>query len=392
MSRPKLPAGVVALGFVSLLMDVSSEMIHALLPLVVVGSLGGSVLALGLLEGVAEATAAFTKLFSGAVSDRIGRRRPLLLLGYGLAALTKPGFAFASTVAQLTVARVIDRVGKGIRGAPRDALIADLTPQEIRGAAYGLRQSMDAVGAFLGPGVALVLMAIFNDAQTVFLLAGIPAALAVLAIVIWVKDPERPARTSTQRRWPLKRSELERLPRAFWGVAALAFVLTLARFSEAFLVLSSLRAGWTPAQAPWVLVIMSLAYTLSAWPLGHLSDRVPAPRMLALALLLLLGADLLLAFADSSPLLIAGLVLWGVHMGASQGLLATLVANGAPEEIRGTAFGLFQVATATGILVASPIAGVAWDQLGPPATYLIGAGFTVLAGLVLLFNERTKGA
>ena len=392
MSRPKLPPGVVALGFVSLLMDLSSEMIHALLPLVVVGSMGGSALALGLLEGVAEATAAFTKLFSGAVSDRIGRRRPLLLLGYGVAALTKPGFAFATTVAQLTVARVIDRLGKGIRGAPRDALIADLTPKEIRGAAYGLRQSMDAVGAFLGPGVALVLMAVFNDAQTVFLLAGIPAALAVLAIVIWVKDPERPAGTSTQRGWPLKRSELERLPRAFWGVAALAFVLTLARFSEAFLVLSSLRAGWTPAQAPWVLVIMSLAYTLSAWPLGHLSDRVAAPKMLALALLLLLGADLLLAFADSSPLLIAGLVLWGVHMGASQGLLATLVANAAPEEIRGTAFGLFQVATATGILVASPIAGVAWDQLGPPATYLIGAGFTVLAGLVLLFNERTKVA
>jgi MFS family permease len=388
MSSPKLPSGVVALGFVSLLMDFSSEMIHALLPLVVVTTLGGSPQSLGLLEGFAEATASFTKLFSGALSDRMGKRRPLLLLGYGMAALTKPGFAVATTLWQITLARVADRVGKGIRGAPRDALIADITPKANLGAAYGLRQSMDSLGAVLGPVAALVLMTIFHDAQQVFFFATIPAALAVLTIVVWVRDPEQPNTPSKKRGWPLKRAELKRLPVAFWSVVALAVVLTLARFSEAFLVLSSQRVGWTQAQAPWVLVIMCAVYTASAWPLGHLADRVPAPRLLAASLVLLLAADVMLAYADTSPTLIGGLALWGLHLGASQGVLSKLVAEAAPADLRGTAFGMFQVATACGMLLASPIAGLAWERSGPEATYLIGAGFTVLAGLMLVLGPR----
>jgi MFS family permease len=379
-----IPSAVWALGFVSLLMDVSSEIIHALLPVYMVAVLGTSALTVGIIEGMAEATASITKVFSGAASDWLGRRKLLAAFGYGLAAFTKPIFPLASAVGWLIAARFIDRVGKGIRGAPRDALVADISPAHLRGASFGLRQSLDTIGAFLGPLLAIGLMWLTADHFTaVFWIAVIPAFLSFGLIVVAVQEPER--KEGLRRvRMPLSRSELGRLGVTYWWLVAVAAVFTLARFSEAFLVLRAQSIGLPLMLVPVVLVIMNIAYAVSAYPVGALSDRMGRVTILILGLLLLLAADLILAFVPGAIGLAVGVVLWGLHMGFTQGLLASLVADTAPEELRGTAFGVFNLVTGLALLAASVIAGELWDAVGPQGTFLGGAAFTVvtLAGLL----------
>jgi len=361
-------------------MDVSSEMIHALLPVYLVVVLGTSALSVGIIEGIAEATAAITKIFSGALSDKLGKRKALAALGYGLAAATKPVFPLASSLGWLVAARFIDRVGKGIRGAPRDALIADLSPAAIRGASFGLRQSLDTAGAFIGPLLAIALMALFaNDFRTVFWFAVIPAALAFALVVFAVREPSRPA-DAPQVRNPLSRAELGRLGALYWWVVAVATVFTLARFSEAFLILRANDIGVPLMWVPVVLVVMNVAYALSAYPVGALSDRMDRITLLLLGLALLIAADLVLGFTDDIAGLAIGIALWGLHMGFTQGLLATLVADVAPAELRGTAYGMFNLATGIALLFASALAGALWDFVGPQATFLAGA---IIAGLAL---------
>jgi MFS family permease len=383
-TRQGIPGGVWALGFVSLLMDVSSEMIHALLPVYMVAVLGTSALTVGIIEGIAEATASITKVFSGAVSDWLGKRKFLAAFGYGLAAFTKPIFPLASSVGWLIAARFIDRVGKGIRGAPRDALVADISPAHLRGASFGLRQSLDTIGAFLGPLLAIGLMWLTADHFTaVFWIAVIPAFLSFGLIVVAVREPER--KEGLRRvRLPLSRSELGRLGVTYWWVVTVATVFTLARFSEAFLVLRAQSIGLPLMLVPVVLVVMNVAYAVSAYPVGALSDRVGRVTILIFGLLLLLVADLVLAFVPGLIGLAVGVVLWGLHMGFTQGLLATLVADTAPEELRGTAFGMFNLVTGLALLAASVIAGELWAVVGPQGTFLGGATFTALtlAGLL----------
>ncbi|MDH4988601.1 MFS transporter [Aminobacter anthyllidis] len=383
-TRSAIPAGIWVLGFVSMLMDISSEMIHALLPVYMVTVLGTSALTVGIIEGIAEATASITKVFSGALSDWLGKRKFLAALGYGLAAFTKPIFPLAPTVGWLVAARFIDRIGKGIRGAPRDALVADIAPAHLRGASFGLRQSLDTIGAFVGPLLAIGLMWLTADNfQAVFWFAVIPAFLSLGLIVVAVREPERP-RELRRVRMPLRRSELARLGARYWWVVAIAAVFTLARFSEAFLILRAQSIGLPLMLVPLVLVIMSLAYSLSAYPAGVLSDRVNKVTLLITGLALLLVADLVLAFATGLAGLGIGVALWGLHMGFTQGLLATLVAETAPAELRGTAFGMFNLVTGLALLSASVIAGALWDIAGPQATFLAGAAFTLvtLAGLI----------
>lgn len=379
-----IPTGVWALGLVSLLMDLSSEMIHALLPVYLITVLGTSALTVGIIEGIAEATASITKVFSGALSDWLGKRKFLAALGYGLAAFTKPIFPLASSVGWLIAARFVDRVGKGIRGAPRDALVADISPAHLRGASFGLRQSLDTIGAFLGPLLAIGLMWLTADHfSAVFWIAVIPAFLSLGLILVVVQEPER--KEGLRRvRMPLSRSELGSLGATYWWVVAVAAVFTLARFSEAFLVLRAQSIGLPLMLVPVVLVIMNIAYAVSAYPVGALSDRMDRVTILILGLLLLLMADLVLAFVPGLIGLTVGVVLWGLHMGFTQGLLATLVADTAPEEQRGTAFGMFNLITGLALLVASVIAGALWDVVGPQGTFLGGAAFTVLtlAGLL----------
>ncbi|MFN3280646.1 MAG: MFS transporter [Tabrizicola sp.] len=379
-----LPAGIWALGFVSMLMDVSSEMIHALLPVYLTVGLGASALAVGVIEGIAEATAAITKVFSGALSDRIGRRKELAALGYGMAALTKPVFPLAPSLGWVVAARFIDRVGKGIRGAPRDALVADLAPEGRRGAAFGLRQSLDTFGAFLGPLMAIALMWAFaNDFRSVFWVAVIPAFLALGLILFAVKEPARPEGLRKVRN-PLARAELKLLGGTYWAVVAVATVFTLARFSEAFLILRAEEVGLSLMLVPLVLVGMNAVYAVSAWPAGVLSDRISRPVLLMAGLALLIAADLVLALAPGFAGLALGIALWGLHMGLTQGLLSALVAEAVPAELRGTAFGMFNLVTGGALLLASVIAGALWQGLGSEATFVAGAGFALVAALGLL--------
>lgn len=385
----RIPSGIWALGFVSLLMDVSSEMIHALLPVYLVVGLGATALTVGIIEGIAEATASITKIFSGALSDRIGRRKELAALGYGLAAVTKPIFPLAPSVGWLVTARFVDRIGKGIRGAPRDALVADISPPELRGASFGLRQSLDTVGAFVGPLLAIGLMWLFaDDFVSVFWVAVIPAFLAFGLIVFAVHEPKR-HEGLRQVRNPLSRQELALLGTAYWWVVAVAAVFTLARFSEAFLILRAEGAGLPLMLVPAVLVVMNVTYALSAYPVGALSDRMDRVTILVIGLLLLVAADLFLAFAPGLIGIACGVVLWGLHMGFTQGLLATLVADAAPAELRGTAYGMFNLVTGIALLAASVIAGALWDSIGPQGTFLAGAVFSVLT-IIGLYPVRQR--
>jgi MFS family permease len=382
--RPAIPRTVWALGFVSLFMDISSEIIHALLPLFMTTTLGLSVAFVGLIDGIAESTASTTKVFSGYVSDRLGKRKPLILLGYGLGAVSKPFFPLAAGALPVLFARFADRIGKGIRGAPRDALVADVTPPEIRGRAFGLRQSMDTVGAVLGPLLAIGLMILFsNDMRAVFWVAVIPAFLAVLCVVFWVKDnaiADGPAHV------PIKLAELKQLGRGYWMVVAIGVVFTLARFSEAFLILKATAEGLPLWLAPLVLVVMNLVYAAGAYPAGILSDRSGTRVLLLSGLACLVLADIILATSVGLAGAFAGICLWGLHMALTQGVLARLVADTTSARLRGSAFGLFNLAAGVALFVASAAAGLIWSAFGPAMTFSAGALAAAVAAAVVLIG------
>jgi len=383
----RIPRTIWALGFVSLFMDLSSELVHSLLPVFLVTTLGASALAVGVIEGIAESTAMLVKIFSGAISDFIGRRKGLLLLGYGLAALTKPLFPLAYSVEVVFTARFLDRIGKGIRGAPRDALIADVSPPEIRGACFGLRQSMDTVGAVLGPALAIVLMLWLADIQLVLWFAVIPAAVAVVLIVTGVKEPTH-LPSEHKFRSPIHWRVLHDFSSGYWWVVITGGVFTLARFSEAFLVLRAQQTGLSTTWTPLVMVVMALFYTLSAYPAGWLSDRISRTKLLCLGMGLLVMADLVLAESGSVITMMLGVVLWGLHMGFSQGILASLVADKAPTELKGTAFGIFNLVSGICMLIASVLAGWLWQSIGSDSTFLTGALLAATALFLLLFKKQ----
>ena len=387
----RIPRGVWLLGFVSLFMDVSSELIHSLLPVFMVTGLGASALMVGVVEGVAEATALIVRVFSGTLSDWLGKRKGLTVIGYGLGAISKPLFALALTVHWVFVARFVDRIGKGIRGAPRDALIADMTPPEIRGAAYGLRQSLDTVGAFLGPLAAIGLMlACAGDFRTVFWFAVIPAVVSVLILVFLVREPEaaaRPEKSAPLIRW----RTLADLGTAYWWVVATGAAFTLARFSEAFLILRAQQFALPDAYAPMVLVVMNVIFAVSAYPMGRLADRISHQALLAAGLAVLIVSDLVLALASGLTAVAVGVAAWGLHMGMTQGLLATMVAAAAPAHLRGTAFGFFYLVSGVAMLVASVLAGLLWDQLGAATTFYAGAVFSSLTLVLLFAGPKGRG-
>lgn len=383
-----IPRTVWALGTISLFMDLSSELVHSILPVFLVTTLGASALTIGFMEGIAEATALIVKIFSGALSDFFGRRKWLILLGYGMAALTKPLFPLAGSVETVFLARFLDRIGKGIRGAPRDALLADVAPLEVRGACFGLRQSMDTVGAFLGPLAAILLLYLYNnDIKTVLWFAVVPAAIAVTLIVVGIKETQAKSKP-VQFRSPVRLAFLHNFSSQYWWVVITSAVFTLTRFSEAFLVLRAQQVGLSLTWIPLVMVVMNIIYALSAYPAGVLSDRMPKKYLLGMALVLLALADLMLAKADSVLFVVYGVALWGLHMGFSQGILATMVANTTAAELKGTAFGLFNFVTGLFMLLASVIAGWLWDSYGAETTFYAGAVFSVMTLLLLAINRK----
>lgn len=385
----RIPRGVWVLGFGSLMMDTSSEMIHSLLPMFVVNTLGASMLTLGLMEGLAESTALIVKVFSGVLSDRLGRRKGLTIFGYALGAISKPLFALAPVFGVVLGARLIDRVGKGIRGAPRDALVADITPPQIRGAAFGLRQSLDTVGAFLGPLTAVGLMLLWHDDfRAVFWVAVIPAAATVLLLTFGVREPSHPQTRAAIN--PLRVEHMRRLGAPFWAIAGIGALFTLARFSEAFLVLRAREGGIAVSLVPLVMVAMNVVYALSAYPFGKLADRMNRRTLLIMGLLVLIASDLVLAVNDHWTIVLAGVALWGLHMGLTQGLLAAMVADAVPADLRGTAFGFFNLLSGIAILLASAIAGLLWDRFGASATFLAGAAFAAITLLAMVLRDARR--
>lgn len=382
----QIPSGVWVLGFVSMLMDISSEMVHSLLPMFMVTVLGTSAFTVGIIEGLAESTALIVKVFSGALSDYLGKRKGLAVFGYALGALTKPLFAISSGTGMVVTARLLDRVGKGIRGAPRDALVADITPSHVRGAAFGLRQSLDTVGAFTGPLIAVGLMLLWsNDFRAIFWVAVVPGLLAVALLLFGVRDPARPS--GEPRTNPIQRENKSRLGNSYWWVVIIGAVFTLARFSEAFLVLRAQQSGVAMALVPLVIVAMNVVYAVAAYPFGVLSDRISHSTLLAAGLVVLIAADLVLASGNHWTTMLAGVALWGIHMGMTQGLLATMVADTAPSDLRGTAYGVFNLMSGLAMLLASGIAGWLWDEYGAATTFLGGAAFAGVAFLGLVIRR-----
>jgi MFS family permease len=387
----QLPKSIWMLGLVSMFMDISSEMIHSLLPLFLMGTLGASALTIGLIEGLAESLALMIKVFSGALSDYLGKRKGLALFGYGMSALTKPLFALAGSTGMVLTARLLDRVGKGVRGAPRDALVADLAPSHLRGAAFGLRQSLDTVGALLGPLLAVALMLLWeNDFRRVFWVAIIPALLALALLLFGVQEPARVPHA--QARNPIRRANLARLGGSYWWVVAIGGIFALARFSEAFLVLRAQQAAIPMALIPLVMVAMNLVYSASAYPFGKLSDRISHRSLLTLGLVCLIVSDLILANSSGWPGILAGVALWGLHMGMTQGLLASMVAATAPADLRGTAYGFFNLVSGAALLIASVTAGLLWDHYGASFTFYAGAGFCLLTLFAMLLAPAVTDA
>jgi len=388
-NKNSLPKAIWALGLVSLFMDVSSELIHSLLPVFMVTVLHTSTFTVGLLEGLAEATALIVKIFSGALSDYFQRRKFLAVLGYGLGALSKPLFALASSIGVVFTARIIDRVGKGIRGAPRDALVADIAPANMRGAAYGLRQTLDSVGAFLGPLLAICFMLLWsNNFRLVFWIAVIPASLAVALLIFGVKEPPL-ASTKTIRRNPLTRANIQQLSYAYWQLVLFGGLFSLARFSEAFLLLKAEQGGMAIAWIPMVLVVMNIVYAITAYPLGVLADRMSKTRLLALSIVVLCIADIVLAYSQHWPMVLVGVALWGLHMGMSQGLLAALIADHAPANLRGTAFGMYNLISGITLFLASALAGLLWQWQGMATPFWVGAVCCAFAFCLLLRLKQT---
>lgn len=374
----RIPKDIWILGFVSLLMDASSEIIHSLLPLFLVTTLGTSVVTVGIIEGLAESTALIVKIFSGVLSDFLGRRKGLVLFGYTLGALTKPLFSLAQTSSVVLAARLLDRVGKGIRGAPRDALVADLAPIHLRGRAFGLRQALDTAGALIGPLLAIAFMFLFaNQIRLVFWIAVIPGLLAVLLLWAGVEEPI-PSQPK-KRHNPICRKNLQQLSYSYWWVVGIGAVFTLARFSEAFLVLRAMQSGLSITFIPLVMVVMSLTYSLSAYPFGKLSDEMSHTKLLTMGLIILISADFVLAINGQWLVVLIGAALWGLHMGMTQGLLARMVADTTPDYLWGTAYGFFNLISGIAMLVASFLAGFLWEQLGPEFTFYIGAVFCGVA-------------
>ncbi len=381
----KLPISILGLGLVSMFMDISSELVHSLLPVFMATVLGTSIVTIGVIEGLAEGTAAIMKAFSGAISDYFRKRKLLTIIGYSLSAFTKLIFPVATTIEWVFGARFVDRIGKGIRGAPRDALIADIVPVELRGAAFGLRQSLDSLGAFIGPLLAFVFMIWFNnDIRAVLWVAVLPALITVLLLITLVHEPKNPEHDSASRK-RLRLADAKRLPMWYWYVVALGAIFSLARFSEAFLILRAQDVGLSIGYVPIILIVMNIIYAIFAYPAGEASDRFSARILLVFGLMILIVADIVLAIAVSPWITLIGAAFWGLHMAFTQGLLSKLVADTAPADLRGTAFGVFNLVSGVALFLASFIAGTLWTLFGAAATFITGAFFALIAAMGLFF-------
>jgi MFS family permease len=368
-------------------MDISSESIQGVLPIYLITSLGASASTLGLFEGITEAIALVVKVFSGSLSDWMKRRKPLVVLGYSMGAISKPLFALASTVSMFFFIRIFDRIGKGIRGAPRDALMADIVPENLRGQAFGLRQSLDTIGAFVGPILAILVLSLSNNNfSLLFWIAAIPGILAVSVLVLGVNEIERSSNEKTKGQ--ISFSDIKRFKNDYWLVVLLGCIFQLSRFSEAFLVLKGKEIGLPIESTPFVFIVMNIVYALTAYPVGHLSDRMGRSFFLIMGFFVLILAHLILATTSNIYITFLGIGLWGLHMGFSQGVLSAMIADTCPPEFKGTAFGVFNLFSAFALLLASSLAGILWDSFGGEVTFLSGAAFAAVSLVLFIFTKK----
>ena len=382
-TAPKIPRSIWMLGLVSLFVDTSSELVHSLLPIFMVSSLGASMTYVGLVVGIAESTALIVKIFSGTLSDYFQKRKLLTIIGYGLAASTKLLFPLANSMGLVLTARFVDRIGKGIRGAPRDAMVGDIAPAEIRGACFGLRQSLDTVGAFFGPLLAIAGMIIFaGNIRTVLWIAVIPALISMIILIFGVEEPK--IHYKIDKKPSLQLKEIYNLSSEYWKLVLIAGIFTLTKFSDAFLILKAQAIGFQVTFVPLIMVIMNIIYAFGAYPAGILSDKVNRKVVLLIGIVLLIIANIILAMADDFFMLVLGIIFWGMHMAFTQGLLATMVTDTTAPEIRGTAYGIFNFVCGIAMLLSSIIAGILWDQLGSSSTFIAGAIGAALACICLL--------
>ena len=388
--RPPIPRNVWILGFISLFMDLSSEIYHALLPAFITIALGLPATALGAIDGIAEATANFSKLFSGRFSDRSLKRKPWVMAGYGIAAVSKPLFPLAASAPAVMTARFFDRIGKGIRGAPRDAMLADESPPEIRGRAFGLRQTLDTIGALAAPLVAIGLMALFaGNIRSVFWIAIIPAAISFLLAALALREPE-------QHLAPLKRSPFfagfRDLNKDTKRLLQVGFLFTLARFSESFLILKGIEVGLSGALSPLTLAMFNLAFVVLAYPAGALSDKMSPRAIIMVGIIVLIAGNLIFATTSGFSGLTLGAILWGAHMAMTQGIFSRMIADSAPEHLRATSFGAFWFVTGFATILASLGAGWLWDREGSSAVFLMSAAIAAaaFAMLSLLSDEHPR--
>jgi MFS family permease len=365
-------------------MDLSSEMILSILPIFLVTGLGVSVLTLGLIEGLAEGVASVIKAFSGALSDYLKKRKILVVIGYGLSTLTKPFFALASTATWIFVARFVDRLGKGIRGAPRDSLIADSTSTKIRGTAYSLRQTLDTLGAVLGPIFAIIILYLTtNNFRLVLWFAVIPAVLCIVVLIFGVKESTLKKNISRKKSYFLFENFLKITP-VIWLFFLTVFILNLGHFSEAFLLLRSQEIGLKVSFIPVVFVVMNVAYAIVAVPFGHLADRGGFFILIVCGFLILVLADIILALTNSVGWMFVGIIFWGIHLGMTQGLLLAMISKLSPLELRGTSFGLFHAISGVALLTASLIAGYLWQYYYSGLIFFVSAIIT-LVGITTFF-------
>lgn len=385
----KLPKQIWALGFVSLLMDISSESIQGVLPIYLISSMGATATTLGLFEGVTEAMALVVKVFSGSLSDWMKKRKPLVIAGYFMGAISKPLFALANSVSMIFFIRLFDRIGKGVRGAPRDALMADIVPNNLRGQAFGLRQSLDTIGAFIGPILAMIVLSISNnDFSLLFWIAAIPGFLAVGVLFFGVHEKERSESIRPMSR--LQFSDLKNFKKDYWLVVLLGCIFQLSRFSEAFLILKGKELGLPIESSPLVFIVMNIVYALTAYPIGNLSDKIGRSFFLIMGFIILIVADVLLATTSSIYLTFIGIALWGLHMGFSQGVLSAMVADTCPPQYKGTAYAFYNLFSAVALMLASTIAGSLWDNFGSQMTFFTGAGLAMVSLLLYIFLRSPR--
>ncbi len=387
---PGLTRNVWALGITSLLTDVSSEMIVPVLPLFITGVLHASVASLGVIEGVAESTASLLRLSSGWLSDRIGRRKPFLVLGYGISGVAKTAFALARTWPAVLALRFADRVGKGLRNPPRDALLADSVAPAWRGRAFGMHRALDTLGAGVGPLVAYALLARWPDGfRRIFLVSGVPAVMSLIVLGLFVRAPRRAAGG------PLRGLHLEfrALPGAVKRFLLADGIFQLGNSSMAFVMLRA-RDGGTPAAAvPLVYLLYNLVYAALSVPVGALSDRLGRRPFLVAAYLLYALAYGLLAWSGAPALVIAAMAVYGVHSALVEVSQRSLLADLVVAERRGTAYGIYHTVVGLALLPASVGAGMLWDRFGARVTFGADAALALLAGLlfVVLLPPHREG-